>query len=304
MMNPTKIVTVVSKNDKNNVAIKRAAMIAQRFSAKLMVIMCAYDQSFEMTSIMKDTDRENLRDAIIQEKEKVLGEIIERHVPKEIEYDQQVLWGSREYELIRQYCVEKISDLLVKYVKHESTLSRLFFTPQDWHIIREVPCNILFVQGEGWRPQGNIIAAVSADDDDAHHLRLNNHIINTSLFLSEKFDAQVHVTNVYPYPLVDVPFAYSGIDHEMYCKNMRESHEESTKKLVVEKPIADENLHIIEGLPEEAIPNLAQQINAELVVMGTVARKGLSGAVIGNTAERILDKINCDVLAIKLNEVT
>jgi nucleotide-binding universal stress UspA family protein len=47
------------------------------------------------------------------------------------------------------------------------------------------------------------------------------------------------------------------------------------------------------------IPESARQLHADLVVMGTVARTGISGFFIGNTAEAILEQVQCSVLAIK-----
>jgi len=54
-----------------------------------------------------------------------------------------------------------------------------------------------------------------------------------------------------------------------------------------------------EGLPEDVIPELAEQLDAELVVLGTVGRTGFSAALIGNTAEHVIDSVNCDLLAVK-----
>ena len=54
-----------------------------------------------------------------------------------------------------------------------------------------------------------------------------------------------------------------------------------------------------EGLPEDVIPLVADELDAELVVMGTVGRTGISAALIGNTAEHVIDSLNCDVLALK-----
>jgi universal stress protein E len=47
------------------------------------------------------------------------------------------------------------------------------------------------------------------------------------------------------------------------------------------------------------IPNLAQFLHANVVVMGAVSRSALERAVIGHTAERVLDALDCDVLVIK-----
>ena len=57
--------------------------------------------------------------------------------------------------------------------------------------------------------------------------------------------------------------------------------------------------HLVKGGTCKEIPALAKQIGADLVVMGTVARVGIPGFLIGNTAETILNQIDCSVLAIK-----
>jgi universal stress protein E len=63
--------------------------------------------------------------------------------------------------------------------------------------------------------------------------------------------------------------------------------------------IAIENTHVEEGLPETVIEQTALSIDAELVILGTVGRTGISAALIGNTAEHVIDQLNCDVLALK-----
>jgi nucleotide-binding universal stress UspA family protein len=57
--------------------------------------------------------------------------------------------------------------------------------------------------------------------------------------------------------------------------------------------------HLVKGLARKEIPAFARQIEADLIIMGTVARTGVPGFIIGNTAETILNQIDCSVLAIK-----
>ena len=47
------------------------------------------------------------------------------------------------------------------------------------------------------------------------------------------------------------------------------------------------------------IPEVASKEQIDLIVMGTVARVGLEGYFIGNTAETVLDRVACSVLTIK-----
>ncbi|MBW3737186.1 universal stress protein UspE, partial [Enterococcus faecalis] len=60
--------------------------------------------------------------------------------------------------------------------------------------------------------------------------------------------------------------------------------------------------HVEKGLPEEVIPDLAEHLQAGIVVLGTVGHTGLSAAFLGNTAEQVIDHLRCDLLVIKPDE--
>ena len=58
-------------------------------------------------------------------------------------------------------------------------------------------------------------------------------------------------------------------------------------------------IHLVSGDPREALPRLVRTLRIGLIVMGTVARTGLPGLFMGNTAETILRSVSCSVLAVK-----
>jgi universal stress protein E len=53
------------------------------------------------------------------------------------------------------------------------------------------------------------------------------------------------------------------------------------------------------GSPDEHILRIIEEENIDVLVMGTKARTGISGMLIGNTAERLLTQIPCSLLAVK-----
>ena len=57
--------------------------------------------------------------------------------------------------------------------------------------------------------------------------------------------------------------------------------------------------HLIKGTPHGEVPALIARIEVDALIMGTVARTGVPGFIAGNTAETILNPIDCSVLAIK-----
>jgi len=57
--------------------------------------------------------------------------------------------------------------------------------------------------------------------------------------------------------------------------------------------------HLRVGLPADELPELAEELDAHLVVMGAVSRSTLKRLFIGHTAERVIDGLKCDVLVVK-----
>jgi universal stress protein E len=60
--------------------------------------------------------------------------------------------------------------------------------------------------------------------------------------------------------------------------------------------VEGDKVHIKMGEASKAIVETAKELDANLVVIGNSARSGLSAAVNSNTAEKILDELECDLL--------
>jgi universal stress protein E len=58
-------------------------------------------------------------------------------------------------------------------------------------------------------------------------------------------------------------------------------------------------VHLEQGAANEVLPRLAESLGAALLVMGAVSRSRLQEVFLGSTAERVLDRIGCDVLVVK-----
>jgi universal stress protein E len=93
-----------------------------------------------------------------------------------------------------------------------------------------------------------------------------------------------------------------------YVEQARQQHAASLDRLIreVTSNLGQDALdylkpqtHLLKGWARKEIPALAKRIEADLIVMGTVARTGVPGFIMGNTAETILNQIDCSVLALK-----
>ena len=84
-------------------------------------------------------------------------------------------------------------------------------------------------------------------------------------------------------------------------RDTRATHESWLNGLLARHPLSGirHNVHLLRGEPAEVIIELAAKRNIDLIIMGTVARTGIPGLFIGNTAESVLRQVDCSVLTVK-----
>lgn len=56
--------------------------------------------------------------------------------------------------------------------------------------------------------------------------------------------------------------------------------------------------HVFWGIASQDIPKLAQQLEIDLLVLGSVGRSGIKGVLLGKTAEKLLNTRDCSILAV------
>jgi universal stress protein A len=96
--------------------------------------------------------------------------------------------------------------------------------------------------------------------------------------------------------------AYGG-DIPMDLSTIQEQIQETARahltEFALDMKISNENQHLIFGRPETEIDALAQQIGADLIVVGSHGRHGLA-LILGSTANGVLHGAPCDVLAVRV----
>jgi universal stress protein E len=110
---------------------------------------------------------------------------------------------------------------------------------------------------------------------------------------------EVHLVNAYPGTPIHVAIEIPEFNPEEYNDSMKHHHQQAVTELATQFAVPASQTHVQEGMPEDVIPRVASSIDAEMLVIGTIGRTGLSAAIIGNTAEHVIDRLDCDVLALR-----
>ncbi|WP_462171727.1 universal stress protein UspE [Pseudoalteromonas xiamenensis] len=290
------ILAVIDPTKDHQHSLDRAVALAQKTGAEITAFLSIYDFSYEMTTMLSREEREAMRDAVINDRNAWIHELLS-------EYDSpissRVEWHNRPFESIINAVLEEGYDLVVKGTHQHDTFKSVIFTPTDWHLIRKCPAPVLLVKEKQWPENGHILAAVNAVSDDDLHIELNDRIIKDAQFISKLANAKIHLVNAYPATPVNIAIEIPEFNPSQYTEAVKKHHENSTYELAEKYGLTKEDCLVKEGLPEDVIPSVSKMHNTELVVIGSVGRTGLSAALIGNTAEHVIDNLDCDVLALK-----
>lgn len=295
-----KILAVIDSGTEQQKSLSRAIEISQKNGANITAFLTIYDFSYEMTTMLSMDERENMRQAVVDERTEWLSKLLESHFSHTAcTIDIKVVWHNRPYESIIYEVIDKGYDLIVKGTQQHSILQSVIFTPTDWHLMRKAPVPVLLVKEHDWPIGGQIIAAVNVGVDVSEHQSLNEQITFHAIQCAKLLKSEVHLVNSYPGSPTNIVIEIPEFDPTQYNQNVRQHHLNAMTTHAQRHHIPPQRCHVDEGLPEDIIPRYAQQLDAELVVLGTVGRQGISAALIGNTAEHVIDKLDCDVLAIK-----
>ncbi|MES9968505.1 MAG: universal stress protein [Candidatus Thiodiazotropha sp.] len=188
--------------------------------------------------------------------------------------------------------LEKKEYGLVIKEPHAPSLADHVFLPEDWRLLRNCKQAILLVRADNsWIGQP-VLICVNADSADSEHQILNDRILREGKFITEAADAPMHLVSAFPSQMQD------GDKSSQVPALLELQYRAGCKRLLGESVLPENQIHVDQGPPELLIPQVVEKIDAHLVVMGTVARTGLKGVLLGNTAEQVLRHLRTDVLVL------
>ncbi len=136
-----------------------------------------------------------------------------------------------------------------------------------------------------------IVAAVDLSDESPG-------VLDRAADLAAAHIAELHIVHVVePLSLAyggDIPMDFSGIQDQL-----QEQAEQQLAQYANRYNIAKERLHLKAGRPESQIHQLAEELDADLIVVGSHGRHGLA-LLLGSTANSVLHGASCDVLAVRV----
>jgi nucleotide-binding universal stress UspA family protein len=194
-------------------------------------------------------------------------------------------------------------DLLVRSHGRDLAEAQRPFGAIDMELLRQCPCPVWLIGRRGSPPgRWRILAAIHANPSDAAEQELNGTILEWALMLKAFGDAELTLLQAWTaYGASLLRSRMSPDEFTEFIEAARRTEDEALSSFVAafKDRLTDVAVELVQGEPEDAIARFVESHGIDVVVMGTVARTGIAGLVIGNTAERVLQRLRGSVLAVK-----
>jgi universal stress protein E len=146
----------------------------------------------------------------------------------------------------------------------------------DWTLLRMAPCPVLMVKNyQDWKHR-RILAAINPATIEPAHIKLNHQITSLARQLATTYGSDAHFVA-----------AFQDLNHTP-----------DAGLIARESGVASEHVHLKQGKAADVIRDVASELQVDLIIVGTVARDGIKGRVVGNTCERLLDQTHSDLLVL------
>jgi universal stress protein E len=300
MQSIQKLLVVVDPTVKRDFVVERAMMLAKITNAKIKLFInnnALSQHNFNYEGISTEFF-ETQRKLFEEQHEKLLTNLVTEFTKAGIEASADLASGNSLAEAIIERVNESKPDLVLKSTHHHSFIERTLITNTDWILIRKCPVPLMLVKPNEWKISGSIVTAIDPMHTRSEQSTLDELLLTLTGQIAHWLNLKPHLFHSYfPFPSSLFPM---GGESEEYLSRIRLQHQEKLKLVTSKHAFKEENVHLCQG---ELIPALSEYLaksGANLLVMGSLSRSSIERAIIGNTAEKILERCPCDILVVKI----
>lgn len=275
--------------------LEKAAALVSAGGARLHAVRVVYEGIADLSASAIDASVD-LKSFILESEETVTEEMVDpvrRNVP---ELESATLWNARHWEGVLHAAEQTGADLIVKGASRHPRFGEFVRTPDDWNLLRNAAVPVMLVKPEAWRSEPVVLCALDAFDDA--HDDLNVALLQEGAALAGVLGGTLQAVAAYPLFERWVGEVGGLRDYDSLRRDVEKEIRERVVALAERAGVSYERLYADEGAAEMVIATLADEVGAALVVVGTHARAGLKGMVLGNTSERLLHHLENDLVTV------
>lgn len=304
MATSNSILVVIEPEIHPHEVIERAIWLARISGSSLDVLLCDPDVGPLREGWYLSNEAKEIGEQIRVAQAEMIDDLADNARDMGITVKTGVLENRPIAEGILHHARETAPGYVMKGTQYHSAAERAIFVDTDWQLIRACPCPLYLVKPKELRAHPVLLAAVDPTHARDKPAALDQAIVEQAQSIASATEGEVHL--VHSYQRISSigseatrTFKPIRIPLDDLDKKITAEHRQKLNALANAHGVDAEHVHQLPGRTRELLPAFARAHNIDIVVMGALARWGLKRAVIGSTAERVLDHLPCDVLIVR-----
>lgn len=277
-------------------ALDRAILLAKRSGAKLTVV--------DLVTVPRHAHHYlpvDLEESLVRDRRQQLVRI-GREI-RDVHAEVKLLVGRPATILIEEVLRSNHDVVMRSHARDLTASGPRAFGAVDMELLRKCPCPVLLVRHGQPAGKPRIACAVDASSEDADAQALNVKIVELALLMAEYLESDPPTLFHAWVPFAE-PTVRRHVADDRFAVYLEEARQQAASTLAriarsFENRLDERQMVLRRGEPQDVIPEFVVAEGVDVLVMGTVARGGIPGMLIGNTAERVLRKLPCSVLTVK-----
>jgi universal stress protein E len=301
MKRATNILVIVDPTATTHPALNKASQLAKQLGARLELFICDYRAGLEVAAAA------GAREVLLQHRREALEALAVRIRQNGVDVTVSAAFDNPLHEGLLRKIASSHADLVIKDTHYHNLVRRTLITNTDWHLIRSCRTPLLLVKPTHWSSALRTLAAVDPVHTSDKSAMLDREVCEWSVTLANAMQGEGHAVHMYlPSSLLisaaaapgSPMSAATGIEQNL-IEEERQLRLKAVQEITAPLGIPAERTRLMLGTAVELLAEEAERVRADIVVMGAVSRSRLKQLFVGNTAERVLDHLPCDVLIVK-----
>ena len=295
------ILTYVNLASDEHPALARSVRLARHNNGSLTAMTVIEEHPAQAHALLRSIHLEDALETIEREYREQLELLVQPVRDAGLDVQTVVTHGSTFIEVIRAV-LQRQHDLVIKTVSSEGIFHRTFFGSIDMHLLRKCPIPLWLIKPGEPESFRQILVPLDPNTDDAIKYGVGMNLLTLATSLAEMDDAELMIVHAWQaYGEGKLKKYMESKQYEEYLHQWQQAASNRAWNFVSSfgREIKPKSIHLVQGEPGYVIPKFAKDHNVDLLVMGTLGRLGQHGMFIADTAERILTRLECSVLAVK-----
>ena len=280
----TRLFVVVDPTETHQVALVKALLIAKLGNCQIHAFLCTYE---DMQQAGADISPSDFKSRVVEEATEWLEQLMQPCRVSGVPYTTQVTWNKEWVDSTIRAVEKSGCNLVIKSSFHHSKARRFFSTTSDYELMHRCACPILFTHQEQEWKTDRMLACLDLVSADPQHMRLNNVIIRDAQAFANIVGMDLYVACAYTEAIDSEHLPLETHGHDVTRAQLGELYE-----------VKPERVLLRQGNTVETLKAICDEIDPSIVIIGTLARTGIKGKLIGNTAEKLIDIVDADLLTV------